>query len=42
MIIDEAGNVVAIEDDDGDGDDSFESRFAEFQRQAGYKADGSW
>ena len=27
VIIDEAGNVVAIEDDDGDGDNSFDVAF---------------
>jgi hypothetical protein len=41
-ICDELGNVVAIEQEEENGEDDFDTSFREFERAVGYKEDGSW
>jgi hypothetical protein len=42
VVVDELGNVVAIEQEEEDGEDDFDTSFREFERAVGYKEDGSW
>jgi hypothetical protein len=42
VVVDEFGNVIAIEQEEEDEGDDFETSFREFQRAAGISEDGSW